>query len=148
MTRPAYKHNRILSELQFALMAFFKSTKSGEVLNSENLFAISALTRLGPDLAVFVPDRRKELAEAKVITLIPEIVVEILSPNERPGRIARKLSQYFNAGVKEVWIIDPEARTADLWNGAAAPYRELAETDQLTSPLLPGFAVTLAELFA
>jgi Uma2 family endonuclease len=57
------------------------------------------------------------------------------------------MAQYFDAGVKEVWLIDPETSTAEVWTGPRLPGRELTTGDSLTSPLLPGFALSLEELF-
>ena len=109
MTRPAYRHNRVLKNLQFELEAFLRRTRAGELLISENLYALSPLTRRAPDVAVILGDRQGELEGAKVIPIIPELVAEVLSPSETPRTIHRKLKQYFEAGVKEVWLIDPEA---------------------------------------
>jgi Uma2 family endonuclease len=61
--------------------------------------------------------------------------------------IHRKLKQYFEAGVKEVWMIDADARTVEIWTDPALPDHELTATDALTSPLLPGFALPVGELF-
>jgi Uma2 family endonuclease len=93
-------------------------------------------------------DRSAELASATVIPIVPEIVAEVLSPNERPGRIHRKLKHYFQAGVKEVWMIDPESREAEIWTGANLPAESLTGAAAITSPLLPGFALPLEELFS
>ena len=150
MTRPAFKHNQVLAILNGELYAYFKTQgrAKGLILVSENLYAITRSTRLAPDLAIILGDRREELRNAKVIPIIPEIVVEVLSPSERPGRIHRKLKQYFNAGVKEIWKLDPESMTAEIWTSPSLTYRELTTTDSLSSPLLPGFELSLAELFA
>src|ERR1041384_6671088 len=107
MTRPAYRHNEVLQNLLVELILYFRKTRSGHALVSENLYAISPSTRLAPDVAVILGERRPELAGAKVIPIIPDIVAEVLSPSERVGRIHRKIAQYFAAGVGEVWIIDP-----------------------------------------
>jgi len=148
MTRPAYKHNRVMQHLLFELMVYFKNNPIGEAMISENLYALSPSTRRSPDVAVILGDRSEELKNAKVIPIIPEIAAEVLSPSETPRMIHRKLKQYFEAGVKEVWIIDPESSTAEIWTGPRLPDHELMLTDALSSPLLPGFALPLAELFA
>jgi Uma2 family endonuclease len=148
MTRPAYRHNEIVQTLLFALMLYFRNNRIGMALNSENLYQLSPTTRLAPDVAVILGNRRTELLDAKVILIIPEIVAEVLSPNERPGRLHRKLKQYFTAGVNEVWLIDPETRSAEIWASPSLPERELASSDALSSPLLPGFALPLQELFS
>jgi Uma2 family endonuclease len=148
MTRPAYKHNRVVQNLNGELLFYFRKTRIGEVLNPENLFAISPSTRLAPDVAVILGDRREELWNAKVIHIVPDIAAEVLSPNETPSRIHRKLKQYFQAGVKEVWLIDPDAQAAEVWTGPTLPERALTGGDSLASALLPGFTLSLEELFS
>src|SRR5438874_13514597 len=146
MTRPAYWHNQVLQILLFELMLYFREHPIGQALLSENLYALSANTRRAPDLAVILGDRKAELRHAKVIPIIPDIAVEVLSPNETPRQILRKLKQYFQAGVKEVWLIDPESRESEIWTGPTLPEKTLVVGDTLTSPLLPDFAVPLATL--
>jgi Uma2 family endonuclease len=58
------------------------------------------------------------------------------------------MSQYFNAGVKEVWLVQPEDRTVEIWTGPTLPEQALTGTDSITSGLLPGFTLALPELFS
>ena len=147
MTRPAYKHNRVLTILQGELYIYFQKNPIGENLDSENLYALSAHTRRAPDVAIILGDRSAELREAKVIPIIPEIAVEVLSPSETTRMIHRKLKQYFTAGVREVWLVDPESQEIEIWT-ASLPQRTLALSDSLTSKLLPGFELPVKKLFA
>jgi Uma2 family endonuclease len=96
---------------------------------------------------VILGNRHEELKDAKVISIIPDIAAEVLSPSETPRMINRKLKQYFAARVKEVWLIHPEVREVVIWAGPALP-EALAEGDVLTSRLLPAFELPLSELFA
>jgi Uma2 family endonuclease len=148
MTRPAYKHNRVLGILFGELHVYFRKHRTGEALISENLYALSANTRRAPDVAIILGDRKDELNDSKVIPIVPDIAAEVLSPSETPRMIHRKLKQYFEAGVKEVWLIDPEAREVEVWTGPRLPDRALSAAEALASPLLPEFALPLAELFA
>jgi len=148
MARPTYMHNRVLKNLIFALESYCRRTHVGELLISENLFALSYNTRRAPDAAIILGDRHEELKNAKVIPIIPEIAAEVLSPAETPRTIHRKLKQYFGAGVKEVWLIDHDVREIEIWKGPSLPDPVLAGADVLTSVLLPGFALPLEELFA
>jgi Uma2 family endonuclease len=148
MTRPTYKHNRVLRKLIVEMDLYFRKNQIGEVLISENLYALSPNTRRAPDLAVILGDRHEELKNATVISVIPDIAAEVLSPSETPRTIHRKLKQYFAAGVKEVWLIDPDAREIEIWKGASLPDHALSSGDVLASALLPGFALPLEELFA
>jgi len=61
--------------------------------------------------------------------------------------IHRKLKQYFEAGVKEAWVIYPESREAEIWTGPALPDQNLSEAEPIVSALLPGFSLPLADLF-
>jgi Uma2 family endonuclease len=147
-TKPAYRHNRILLQLQTELVLYFRNNPIGEALLSENLYALSRSTRRSPDVAVILGDHREALRNAKVIPIIPDIAVEVLSPSETTRMIVRKLGQYFTAGVKEVWLVDSEARTVEIWTGPNPPERELTDGETLTSVLLPGFSLTLEALFS
>jgi Uma2 family endonuclease len=146
MTRSAYRHNRILGILFVALSNYFRENPIGEALVSENLYALSPSTRRAPDVAVILGQRREELWSAKIIRIIPDIAAEVLSPSETPNRIHRKLKQYFEAGVKEVWLINPEDSAVEIRTGPSLP--ALAPGEALTSRLLPGFALSLDELFS
>ncbi len=148
MTRPAYRHNRVLAKLLFELTVYLNKHPIGEALLSENLYALSPNTRRSPDVAVILGDRYEELKNAKVIPIIPEITAEVLSPSETPRMIHRKLKQYFAAGVKEVRLVDPEAREVEIWTGPALPERALKSGENLSTKLLPGFQLALTKLFA
>ena len=148
MTRPAYKHNRILQKLLVKLVQYLEQNPIGEALISENLYALSPSTRRSPDVAVILGDHKAELWEAKVIHLIPDIAAEVLSPSETPSMVHRKMGQYFKAGVKEVWLIQPEDRTVEIWTGPTLPEQALTASDSITSALLPGFTLALPELFS
>ncbi len=148
MTRPAYKHNRVLGRVFNRLTNYLDANQLGEALISENLYALSPSTRRSPDVAVILGNRHEELKDAKVIHIIPDIAVEVLSPSETSTMIHRKLKQYFQAGVKEVWLINPQDMTVEIWTGPALPEPALTGMDSITSALLPGFSLTLPELFS
>jgi Uma2 family endonuclease len=76
---------------------------------------------------------------------IPELVVEIRSKNDFRPKIAAKNEEYFDAGVKLVWAIDPEARTVTA-HSSDMPNQTFLETETLTCPLIPGFAVPVANI--
>ena len=80
----------------------------------------------------------------------PALVVEVLSPGNTRQEMTTKRRIYFAAGVELVWELDPLARTVAVWRADTPdPADTLAEGDTLTGePVLPGFAVDLAELFA
>jgi Uma2 family endonuclease len=146
--RPPYKHNRVLANLMFSVGRFLEASLIGELLISENVYALSPSTCRSPDLAVILGDHSQELRDATAIPIVPEVVVEVLCEIDTVLGIHRRLRQYFAAGVKEVWLIDTEDRTVEVWTGPSLPDHALSGGAVLESPLLPGFALPLEDLFA
>lgn len=77
----------------------------------------------------------------------PDLAVEILSPSNSRGEIERKRREYFAAGTKLVWIVDPDARTVAVFTDPTT-FTLLTATDTLDGgTVLPGFVLSLADLF-
>ena len=80
----------------------------------------------------------------------PELVVEILSPKTRRLDLMNKKQEYARAGVKELWIIDPEPRTIMIHqfaSGGGENVRQINEEDTLSTDLLPGFNLASETIF-
>ena len=84
----------------------------------------------------------------RALALAPDLAVEIRSPSDTAAVLGRKLVDYLDAGTALVWVIDPEARTAEV-HKAGEPVRVLHEAEVLDGGgVLPGFALRLVDLFA
>jgi Uma2 family endonuclease len=80
--------------------------------------------------------------------LAPDLAVEALSPSNTPGEMAAKRTDYFDSGVIFVWEVDPKTRTVTVYTSPTQS-RTLVVGDTLDgNPVLPGFTLPLAELFA
>jgi Uma2 family endonuclease len=80
------------------------------------------------------------------LVTVPELVVEVRSKNDAQPEIDEKVSDYLAAGAVLVWVADPDARTVTAYQSNHAPVVFTA-TDTLTAlPVIPGFAVLVAEL--
>jgi Uma2 family endonuclease len=78
--------------------------------------------------------------------LAPDLVVEVLSPDDRPGEVLQKTGEWLSAGSRLVWVIDPERRTARVYR-ADGSQETLVESDALLGEdVLPGFSCGLAEV--
>jgi len=104
-----------------------------------------------PDVAFFCWDKLpgRLLPSKPIPDLAPDLAVEVLSKSNTPEEMERKLGEYFLAGVRLVWMIDPRKRTAEVYTSPDAPAATLDETQVLDGGnVLPGFKLPLAELFA
>ena len=78
----------------------------------------------------------------------PGLIVEVLSPGNTDAEIDRKLREFFDAGCKLAWVIDPPTKTAKVYT-SAKKFKELDETGTLDGgKVLPGFKLPLADVFA
>ena len=81
------------------------------------------------------------------LDVAPELIVEILSPDDRALEVTQKLRDYFSIGVRLVWVIDPEQRIVYAYR-SLTDVRAFTDSDTLTAEeVLPGFAVPVASLF-
>jgi len=102
----------------------------------------------GADVA-FISHARyaQRLKKTGFLDVAPELVVEIMSPDDRWTEIKQKLREYFSIGVKLVWVADPTDKTVYAYR-SLTDVREFTENDALTGDeVLPGFSVKVAELF-
>ncbi len=101
-----------------------------------------------PD-SLFVSNARRHIIGNSGITGAPDVVVEILSESTRRHDLNRKLPVYVNAGVREVWVVDLDARTLSIYAGDATTLSTvLTAADTLTSDAMPGVAIELGAIFA
>jgi Uma2 family endonuclease len=132
------------------LRGFVRPRNLGLITAPDGMVRLAAdLVRI-PDVAFIswerLPNRR--VPTEPIPHLAPDLAVEILSPGNTPGEMARKRQEYFRAGVQVVWQIDPRQRTVEVFT---TPNQStvLSETDILDGgTILPGFTLALSELFA
>ena len=101
-----------------------------------------------PDLVIILNERR-EIVGRTHVEAPPDIIVEILS-TDRSRDLVRKRQIYAEAGVLEYWPIDPRNDTVtqlELQGGGYVERAVLGSGDTLTTPLLPGLAIPLADIF-
>jgi Uma2 family endonuclease len=89
-----------------------------------------------------------ELPSEPIAELVPELIVEILSPSNTRSEMARKRREFFLTGTQLIWTINPNKRTVDVFT--PQDHRTtLTESDTLTGgDVLRGFALKLSEFFA
>ncbi len=103
---------------------------------------------LVPDLAIILTGQLYRIVGG-YMEGVPSITVEVLSTDRRRD-LVRKRQLYAEAGVREYWIVDPRDDTATLLELRDEEYAEravLTVSDTLTTPLLPGLAIPLADVF-
>jgi len=129
------------------LMTFVLPRKLGMVVSASGLFRMIHGNLREPDVSFTRKDRLPNPLP-RVGGWCPDLCVEVLSPGNTKKEMIRKRSEYFTSGCQIVWEIDPEKRTAGVYtkSGAVSTVGIAGSLDG--SEVLPGFQLSLAEVFA
>lgn len=145
---PKLPHSVIQGELMIALALHCRTTKQGRVY-PELRCTFGGASHVF-DLCVFAADRRPDPtspADRSDVLVPPDLAIEILSPGQGVGELRRKLRSALRRGVRLAWLIDEAHRQTHVLRPDARA-QTLQPGDTLNGePVLPGFALPVAELF-
>ncbi|MGI8496258.1 MAG: Uma2 family endonuclease [Gemmatimonadaceae bacterium] len=150
MTPTGAPHACISSNLLIALGRHVKDRALGALFPEQAGFLLrrSPDTVRCPDIA-FVAAHRLPPGGVRqgYLDVAPDLAVEILSPSDRPPAVSSKVSEYLEAGVRGVWIVDPDSRTVTIFaRDGRAEVRQ--ESDVLDGgDVVPGFVCGVSSLF-
>jgi Uma2 family endonuclease len=153
---PVMMHVWMIKVLARILDDYCRLHKLGEVL-TESPYVISYDSKWVtgsrvPDLMFFTKARwegyiknEKEWA-SKPMLIVPDMVIEVVSQNDRYSEINEKVRVYEKDGVTLIWVIDPHKKTADVYESGKR--QALSESDTLSGgAVLPNLDIVLVELF-
>lgn len=148
---PSTKHQRVSGNLHYIVRAFLHDHPLGEIFYAPFDVVFSEINVVEPDL-LYISRERQEVLTERNVEGAPDLVIEILSPSTRRLDERRKLELYDRFSVGEYWIADPFADEIRVYRRAADALRLVttlvtAAGDVLTTPLLPGLEIPLAEVF-
>jgi len=148
---PVLRHQRLLGRLHLAVANYLVANPGhGEVLLSPFDIVFSKWDVVEPDL-MFIARDQYILTEKNIVGA-PALVVEILSPSTRKRDQNLKLRLFEKHGVREYWMVDPDHDTVTVDRldevGAFTRSGVFGVDAVLSTPLLPGWALPLGQLFA
>lgn len=135
----------LVTELQL----YMRRNRIGKVYTDGALYKLIGPQFRIPDVTVCLNDKFPDgkLRRIPYAKFAPDLAVEILSEGNTPQEIARKRKELFDSGTRLMWVIDPQARTVDVFTSAENK-TTLAEQDTLTGgDLLPGFELSIHDWF-
>jgi len=132
------------------LRAFVKPRGLGVVTSSDGLMRLDrGLVRI-PDVAFvsWAQFPTRQVPNDPIPNAYPDLAIEILSPTNTAAEMASKRRDYFHAGTRLVWEIDPEKRTAAVFSSPEDSVVLTAQEKLDGGDVLPGFSLELKLLFA
>lgn len=144
-----YYESRLAAVLIGLLEKFLEQHDLGIVLGADGTLRILGDQIRVPDVA-FLSWRHfpgRVLPAEPVPAIAPDLAVEVLSVGNTRAEMDRKLDEYFAAGVKLVWFIEPASQSATVYEGRQQRHG-LSLADSLSGgEVLPGFELPLQQLF-
>lgn len=147
---PLTRHQVVVTELAYALMTFTKTEKVGQIL-------VSPIDVILPDLAnpvqpdiLFIANERLGIVKEQFVAGVPDLIVEVLSPGNPAHDRRTKYALYEGAGVKEYWIVDPEACIVDVYTlyggDLYVPHGHFAPGGVIQSKLLSDLRISVDDI--
>src|SRR3989454_11552777 len=130
----------------FSLWTHADLTCAGAVFVGDTGFTLARNpdTVRGPDIAFIRTERLPQPIPSTFLEFASDLVVEILSPHDRPGEVLAKVGDWLDAGARLVWVVDPERRVARVYRQDGTEDVISGDGALLGEDVLPGFSCTLA----
>jgi Uma2 family endonuclease len=153
---PTTSQHVIIAKRLFMALLEYEKQGLGEVFNEATFILADDPEWVQgsrvPDVMFVLKDTltayRKRIpdAEEKPFIFVPEIVVEVISPNDKYSEVTRKVSRYQTDGVRLIWVIDAQRKVVSVKGEINI---ELEDDEILTGgTVLPDFELSLTDLFA
>ena len=146
---PNISHQAIVGRIYSLLLQFVEKKPLGEVFVAPLDVFLSELNVYQPDV-IFISNQRRSILTEHGLEGAPDLAVEVLSPGTARFDKGSKRKIYARTGVKELWLVDVEAKfihVYQLTKDAETPAATYDEKAVFTSPLLPGLRLKAASIF-
>jgi Uma2 family endonuclease len=151
MTPPGAEHGRVAATVGLLLGIHARKTGSGVTFAAETGFVLARDpdTVRAPDASYVSKERAEKIGRtAKYWPEAPSFAVEVVSPDDSYHEVQDKALEWLEAGTIAVLVLDPPKRTATVYRGQGDAHVYSAGDTLDLNDAVPGFSVTVAELFA
>lgn len=147
---PGIDHGKINAKLTARLVLHVEAHQLGEITTGDAGVWIERDpdTVRGPDIAFFSPERMPPGTSIPGYSLtLPDLAVEIVSPNDRPRDVYDKARMWLSHGVRVVWVVQPDSRTVDVHRSDVGVEVVSGDGDLNGGDVLPGFTCPVSDIF-
>jgi Uma2 family endonuclease len=144
---PGFYHGHVAARLLFLLGQHVYAHDLGWLSGQDTGFRIATNpdTVRAPDVAFTSRERIPVMQRRGYGAVAPDLVAEVLSPDDRPGEVLSKVGDWLAAGVRLAFVVDPEQRRVRVYR-ADGSQRVVEESELLDGEdVLPGFHCRLGD---
>jgi Uma2 family endonuclease len=150
VSRPGERHGFVCFNVGRALGNYSYQERIGYVCSNDTglIMERDPDTVRGPDLVFYDQVRRYEDLNPRYSDQPPTLAVEVQSPDDKWGKVTRRLASFLARGIAVVWLVDPEGRSVTVYRMNQLPQVYEGDDELPGDPELPGFRCRVAEFFA
>jgi Uma2 family endonuclease len=149
MSPAGFGHGEIALRIGRFLGNFVEDRDLGVVLAAETGFLVERAPDLvrAPDASFVRKDRLPKAAWNKFFPGVPDLAVEVMSPDDTKREIAEKVNMWLAHGTTSVWVADPAAMTLMIHRSGQKPIRLTVRDEINKEPALPGLILPVSRIF-
>ena len=144
---PTERHQQAVGNLYEVFARFVRERRLGRVLIAPFDGILSETVVVQPDV-LFVSRDRAAIVRENGVFGAPDLVIEVMSPATAQRDRTVKAKLYARAGVKELWLVDPDGRTIEVLSNGPDGFQRVSFSradEAASSPILPGLRVVVNE---
>jgi len=149
MSPAGFGHGEIALRIGRFLGNFVEEHDLGVVLAAETGFLVEQSPDLvrAPDACFVRKDRVPKTAWSKFFPGVPDLAVEVISPDDTKRKIAEKVNMWLAHGTTSCWIADPATMTLTIHRMGQKPVRLTVRDKISDEPAIPGFVLPVSKIF-
>ncbi len=148
-SRPGERHGLVCSNVATMLNLYTRKRRKGYALCNDPgvILERDPDTVRGPDVLYFEKSKGYDQMNPKFAEGVPTLAVEVLSPNDRHGKTARRIAEFQKAGIRLIWVIDSDACDVTVYRRGHDPYVVEAGQESTGDDVLTDFTCPIGEFF-
>ncbi len=149
VSRPGELHGAVCTNGIWLLSGYTRQKNKGYVLANDAGLVLERDpdTVRGPDISLYLEIRKLKQLEKKWPKRLPKLIVEVMSPNDRMGKMLKRIAKFLKKGVGMAWLLDPEDETLTIFMPKREPIVFERDEEIGDLKLLPDFRCKVADFF-
>ncbi len=149
MNRPNIRHGVVCANVARILGNYVYDRQKGYVVSNDAGLIVERDpdTVNGPDVFLYDESRPFDELPFPYDEQLPALIVEVLSPSDRLGKVVQRVTRFLDRGTSLVWVLNPEARNLTAYRPAQHPVVYEATEEVTGFDILPDLKIRVADFF-
>jgi Uma2 family endonuclease len=143
-----YRHSTVSVRIAYVIQRYLDEHPIGGIAGADLGVVFENGDLRSPDLT-FIRNEKLPVgdAEERFLEVVPDLIVEVLSPSDSMRFVGHKIGEFLECGVPIVWLVDPAQRTVTVYRSLSNTERHTSDDTITAEPVLPGFSCTVSRFF-